>query len=752
MIRRSLILSLVLLITQPSSAFVHHGGPSYVDPTVGLIASTSDGYANWTRAGLQAVPLTASIATNGTMTVTYSPSLALGPSQVISCAGCPGGETITAFGTGTGGTGTYTVSPAPSSAIASEAMTANGIPNRTTVYTTLSPSGGNDTSAIQTALNNCPAGEVVLLNTGVYQINGDSLQFSTSSCTLRGSGVGALVNTGINAVGDDNSRTVGTACTPQTSLTVSYYCVDSTATQLIQIDRATNGNGPLLGAGSFGGWSTSYSLASDAVQGAYSVTLSTTPSGLSAGTLVWIDENTTSDPNIVYGPSFAGNFDLRGYGERAIDYSLTQILEIASVNGNTVTFDSPVGYPFHTAYSATLTKFTNTPAHGIGIENLFLWGGMGGNGQGNIGMTGCAYCWVKNVESAWSQGGIQMTATFRSVLRDSFLHETPDPTPGGLGYMMAIDGGASENLVENNISWYGNKEDVIRISGAGNVVAYNYMDDAFDETNPDQPEAGVNSAHLTTSYLTLLEGNYSQNFKGDAYWGNSIYITAFRNWLSQKRAAHAPLNTYYTTGNNCNEPYGDYQGFSRGAVDLQAGSYYNNIVGNVLGTSGQSLLTEPSGHSLSPCYPAQAGWVLQVTTASDWTTINSGNYVPIWMIGAYQATVNQNGGTYTFSDCSGSVTVPSGGGWTFDHCTINTITRTANWDWNTSAEHCYGTGGITDLGCSGITVPASFYLISAPPFFGSHTWPWVNPATGAVATLPAMYCFQHGEMPTCTVP
>ena len=761
--RWRMFIALCATAVLPLSVIAHHGRGAATntgssDPTVGLVPTTSDAYANWSTVGLNAIPLTGSIS-GTTLTVTYSPSKALGPSQTITCTGCSSGTSITAYGSGTGGTGTYTVSP--SQTVSSQAMTAAGIPNRTTIYATLSPSGGNDTSQIQTALNACPAGEVVLLSTGVFQVNGASLNFGTSSCTLRGSGVGALVNTGINAVGDDNARTIGTACTHQTSLTVSYYCPDSTATQIIQVDRASNPDGPLIAmSNARSDFSTTYALASNAVQGSYSVTLTSAPgSAITAGQMVWLDENTLSDPNIVYGPSFAGDYNLIGYGERATDYSLSEIHEVVSVSGSTVTFDSPVQYPFQTAYSATLTIFPTDFVRGAGIENVFLWGGMGGNGQGNIGITRCAYCWVKNVESAWSQGGIQFTQTFRNVLRDSFMHETPDPTPGGLGYLSAIDGGASENLFENNIMWYGNKENVIRLAGQGNVVAYNYMDDAFDEGNPGQPEAGVNSAHLTTSHHNLIEGNYSQNFKGDTYWGNAIYITVFRNWLSAHRAAHAPLNTYvYSSG--CNYDYGDWSAVA--AVDVQAGSYDHNFIGNVLGKSGQALLTDPNG-----CAVPQAEFVTQVTTASDWNSYGSdsggSNAFLMWQFGAYQATVNQTGGgTYTFPDCSGSVTVSSGGGWTFDHCTINTQTRLENWDWYNQQDLCYGFGSASTAPCTGLpTLPSSFYLTSRPAFFGSDTtnfpWPWVNPASGVTtygdgAGLPAMYCFQQGKMPTCTLP
>ncbi len=120
----------------------------------------------------------------------------------------------------------------------------------------------------------------------------------------------------------------------------------------------------------------------------------------------------------------------------------------------------------------------------------------------------------------------------------------------------------------------------MRATGGGNVIAYNYMDDSYGATYPQAPEAGLNAGHYTTPHMELLEGNYSHNYKGDSFWGNSIYITVFRNWLSALRAARPPLNTYTFKSGNCILKYGDYSG--RAAVDVQAFSYDTNFVGNIL--------------------------------------------------------------------------------------------------------------------------------------------------------------------------
>jgi hypothetical protein len=45
-------------------------------------------------------------------------------------------------------------------------MSKSGIPSRTTICATLSPSGGDDSTAIQAALDICPSNQVVKLNPG----------------------------------------------------------------------------------------------------------------------------------------------------------------------------------------------------------------------------------------------------------------------------------------------------------------------------------------------------------------------------------------------------------------------------------------------------------------------------------------------------------------------------------------------------------------------------------------------------------
>src|ERR1700688_4592878 len=71
-----------------------------------------------------------------------------------------------------------------------------GIPSRTTVCATLSPSGGDDSTAILAAVTACPANQVVMLGAGTFIVN-NYVQVP-SNITLRGSGAGVTILTKTN--------------------------------------------------------------------------------------------------------------------------------------------------------------------------------------------------------------------------------------------------------------------------------------------------------------------------------------------------------------------------------------------------------------------------------------------------------------------------------------------------------------------------------------------------------------------------
>jgi hypothetical protein len=177
---------------------------------------------------------------------------------------------------------------------------------------------------------------------------------------------------------------------------------------------------------------------------------------------------------------------------------------------------------------------------------------------------------VKNVESDWSTGdSFALDLCFRCVIRDSYAHDTPNPNPGGAGYMLSVAVYTSDSLVENNIFVNGNKVMVMRASGGGNVIAYNYFDNGYIGYDLGWVETGLNASHLTCPHFELFEGNEAFNIDGDDTWGGAVYNTFFRNHATGKRRSYDDIS-------------------NRRAIGLMYGHYYYSFVGNVLGTAGQS--------------------------------------------------------------------------------------------------------------------------------------------------------------------
>jgi hypothetical protein len=419
-----------------------------------------------------------------------------------------------------------------------------GIPNRTTVCATVQASTyGNGTQSasqgIQNAIDNCPEGQVVMLSAGEFKIT--STIHIEKGVTLRGQG--------------------------------------PTQTKLKMPPGTSSSSGLILIGILWGQNIQATNLASDGVKGSHSVTLVNNP-GLTVGEFVTIDQLT--DPNLTkwgYSNCQNENDDCRGWFSRK-NRPIGQILEITAVNGNTITFNTPLHIDFKTARTAQLTRFaenggtrTNLPKY-AGIEDLYVHGGT--NGQGNISLTATAYSWVKNVESDYQDGkSISLNECFRCVIRDSYIHSTQVPYPGGGGYGIAVSIYSSDNLVENNIVWNMNKVMVMQSSGGGNVIAYNYMEDGWIGYNTAWVETGINASHMAGAHMELFEGNQAFNMDGDNTWGNAIYITGFRNHLTGMRRSISPLQLDLANG-----------GPNR-AIGLTEGHWWYTFVGNVLGLPNQ---------------------------------------------------------------------------------------------------------------------------------------------------------------------
>jgi hypothetical protein len=531
-----------------------------------------------------------------------------------------------------------------------------GIPSRTTICATINSSTyGNGTIdatyAIQNAINNCPTGQVVYLSAGDYLVT--NAIFINKSVVLRGAG--------------------------------------PTLTKL-KMPIGTNSEVVVIGMRWYK-YTQSVNLSTNAVKGSYSVTLVSNP-GLQVGEVVLIDELT--DPNVTEWNTKSPPGDVSRSWFSRMDRPVGQMMEVASINGNTVTFTTPFHIDFNTSFSAQLSRISQdpdgTPVPSVkyaGLEDLYVSGG----GNNNISLEYASYSWVKNVESDNHIGkSISISGSFRCIVRDSYFHSTRNPYPGGGGYGIAVSSYSSDNLIENNIVWNMNKVMVMQASGGGNVIGYNYMEDGYiGGTYLVWVEVGLNASHMTTPHMELFEGNESFNFDGDNTWGNAAFITVFRNHFTGRRRSVYPLQLQEVQ--------------NRRTVGLMEGHWWYTFIANVLGTSDQSA------------YPYSS---FTYETFSPWQD----DPVGMWRLG------------YN----------PENWGAPADTKLLSTLIRDGNFDYFTNTVRWQRASQV---------IPNSLYLDNKPSFFGSNVWPWVDPV-GTVKTyvLPARQRFDliMANNPTPTPP
>jgi len=620
--------------------------------------------------------------------------------QSVTVAACDNSGVHCVSGT----LGMDVASPPPSSTILSSdrdasanwkmagMLSVGGIPNRTTVCATITPRGAghNDTASINTAIANCPAGQVVQLGAGTFTIDEGSSVLLSKGVTVRGAGAGRTI---LHRVG---------------GATVDSYFPGSSPTPVITVGPSQQGSG-FTGSGT--------TLAADAAPGSYSVQVPST-AGFAVGQMVLLDEASgaswqpdriwakyqiwaSPDYRVVWPKHNPSYQDVDDFGAGEYPYTAgtagcwfsncdrptNEMHKVASISGNTITFDSPVTISYRTSHQAKLYYWTvaNTTQN-AGVENLTVEYGD----DGNIRITDCMYCWVQNVENrAWLGHGFAITHSFRVQLEGVYVHNAAWPVNGGGGYAIAINWGSSEVLIENSISMLANKVLVAQSAGTGSVIAYNYMDDAYINGSDFWIEAGLNASHMAGPHHVLFEGNQSFNTDSDQTHGNSIYMTFLRNWITGYRAPFTALD-----GTRVDDSAGCC-GYQR-AASAHAYAYWFSFIGNVLGTLGKMSGWVYEGKGDVNEFPPTAVWAL------GWMDI-----VPQ----GYDANVAQTA---------------------IRHGNFDYLSNSVNWDTNISSQ----------------SLPNSLYLTQKPAFFNAgkgYTWPWVDPIGGTkLYTLPAKARYDAG--------
>ena len=371
-----------------------------------------------------------------------------------------------------------------------------GVPERSTICATAT--AGASASAINSLISSCPAGQVVYLPAGTYNLS-SSINI-TKGITLRGAGPNSTI-------------------------------LNSQVSSGYAIDINNNGN---IGSG--------VNVTSGYTKGSTSLTLSST-SGIGVGTLLWVDQ--LNDGSLVSSKGLGGSCTWcgRDSGTR----SMAQITKVTSVSGNVVTISPAMQYSYSSSLSPQAARITNV-IDGAGVESLKIFDGAG-NGTGNIYIRSTQNSWVKNVNSERAHSGgsascyhIRMEYSFRGEIRDSYFHGNTQTASNS--YVIQVVYGSTGILLENNIFNDAKSYIYAGWGASGNVAGYNYI---HGFQNDMGYYSGDISGHGAYPKFFLLEGNYGQKFRWDNYWGYSGYNTGFRNYYrATQPSGEQSISSYRT--------------------------------------------------------------------------------------------------------------------------------------------------------------------------------------------------------------
>lgn len=356
----------------------------------------------------------------------------------------------------------------------------NGIPTRTTIYTTINSTGDltNRSSDINTALTLCPAEQVVVLGPGVFRCNTTIfLSGSKPNRTLRGS---------VDANG--NPTTI----------------IDSLASVAVQVGTTIDFNQPTNG--------TAVTVSS-LTSGATTLTVASSSGFANTQRVLLLIAN---DPAL--GPmSTVNSANMRG-----------QIMRIKSSGGvpdsTHVVVDAPGVFADYTGAVSARLFYDQLPSFnvGIGLENIYVTGenGVGSNPIFGISMLNLYGSYVLNCRAEEvSSAPFYIDRCFRSELRDS----RAGPTDGSTSAYGILITTSSNFLIVHSIMDNSIFPLFQQGKSSGNVLAYNVAVDS-------NSNAIFNVNHAPYPTYTLQEGNVAGSYKNDGYHGGSSWNTAFRNW------------------------------------------------------------------------------------------------------------------------------------------------------------------------------------------------------------------------------
>lgn len=570
-----------------------------------------------------------------------------------------------------------------------------GITNRTTKFASVKDAPYNahgdgsadDTTAIQSALNACPRGQYVYMPHGLYLTSARLVL--TNAITLRGDGTSLdWVNTGTVISNWNNG-----------------------GESIIAFGAPTLGSTPYYQWGS--GLHVANVTSGDVKKGDTSFTVSST-TGITPGCLISFDELNDFTILTNWGNDSGGTF-FDG-GSRQQDGSGTRILGqtvyVTAVNGSTVTFDPPAVWYFSNSLTPQTVAFA-CQCEGAGVENIHVIGMSNSTPTtANFTFICAAHCWLTNVESDYADGDhINTDTSVRCQVEHCYIHDGYLHTSGTTDDTFRHQGHSTGWLIQNNIFRRQHIGYMPLCSSVGNVFAYNFLTNGFDNDSLLSTTCDV-EWHGSNPMMDLYEGNVFNILNQDGVHGTAAYETIFRNFISGKNYYNPPQYGRSVESSTYTAQYAAAR-----IVNLAGygNSRYFNILANVLGVTGFGNFP-----SFSPLY------MLVAPSSRDYDHAGV-----VWSLGYAQG---NDTGTYPGDNTTPYTTYLNHGNW-------DVVSGSVIYS-NSIADHSF---------------PDSYYLASKPAFFGILKYPPIDPLSAAndntslITNVPAVYRYLNNADPPNSV-
>ena len=408
----------------------------------------------------------------------------------------------------------------------------DGIPTRTNLinvknapYQAKGDGQSDDKAAIQKAIDAATAEQVVYLPRGTYKVSG-GLTLNGKSISIRGDGPDATL--------------------------IRYD--GSSGIDIIKCTRGSDYGNPI-------------DITAGLEKGSTKLTL-TSASSVNVGDIIWVSQENDPDFVINGGDNGFCSWCGRNDGNRV----MTQMDKVLAKTSNTVTLERPLYLTFKTSLHPQLRTCATVTR--VGIESLKVARtniSAGADGS-NLVLSLCDNSWITNCASQNpGRRHIFLEMCYACEVGQCDLRSDPDwwhnYSDHNYGiFMFSLN---SDHLINDNIVFRCRHGLIFEGGGSGCVVAYNYSVGNVSEPDKDWLSGDLDT-HGPHPFMNLFEGNVTSKLAHDNTFGSASHNTSFRNHVVNWSVS----NTTPTSG--------------RWAMDIQQHSYYNNLVGNVIGQPGDT--------------------------------------------------------------------------------------------------------------------------------------------------------------------